>query len=1361
MNPRVKRLATDWKTYTGIMTALVSALSAAPEFFEKLTKGTRAAGSIVTGIKNLPTEGRWIAAGILAVAAVATLLAAWSRKSILLRPERFVLSADEPQHLVGREGEIRDLAEECERHPLVFLQGESGAGKSSMIQAGLLPFYLAGGKESGPAGRRLLPVRIDASSLGWGDGLRIELTRSLRNLNETDRSQLGSAKPLESDAFTWLAGVPRDASRQLLIVLDQIDDYAVAHRQHFVRGNTVVSAETFAKSSEDWSALAGLVRDGKIHVLIVCRSDAAGILEALRFDRAATFLLPRIEPKLISPVLDHVTSDDGKGEVISDPDFGWRQLRERLLNDLSIGGTSVLPVQLAVALDSLRRFRFLTPMEYSKFGGLRGLERLHIERHVREAARAVGADEIALLRGLMCLVTEDGAKTRRAKVADFQAAVGLNNPGPNDLQPVISHLVRGRILREQKAEDGSYLLLHHDYLARGVREAYRKTNYWDELLRDGSREFFQAFGWRQRWRALLPISAQCRLVIARIRGRFRYAAYRRFAGLSTLRLAPLVAFSVPIFGAGWWADRMLQAQVAEQVLAGISADREISEAEAQKWIQLAGARDAARFHAVRFALSEDTMVAKVKTRAEIFGHAVVGLDPSGAFSRTVLQTSILPSLNPRSTNKTYLSAAALIPFLRLDQTECRKTAATLSERMKTEKDSSGLSSLGDALAALSPKLDPKEVQPGAAALLVRMKTETERSNLSGLCRALRMLGTRLDAKEVQSSAAVLVECMRTETNTTSLYFLAETLGTLTTNLDAKSAQPLIAPLLKRMAAAEDTGTLTALADALIALSDRLEAKDAQTAAVELLELFKTKEENSGFGHYGLGEVLSAVLARLQPKDTQPIAAKLKNWIETEKESSKLYRLARTLNPLSSRLDAKDVQSLAAALVTRMKTQEDSEGLSSLGDALGALSARLETKDAQPGAHALAVRMKTEKDSSSFANLGNALSELSGQLETKDVQSSAAVLVERMKTEADSYSLYRLGYALGVMSLKLKAKEIEPGAAALVERIKMETNSSSLSSLCYALGTLSTNLEAQDAEPFAAALVERMKTEKDTDDLSNLGKALSTLSTNLESNDAQSLATALVERMKSERDRHVLSPLSEALGSLSAKLQAQDAQRLATALVDRMKAEKDSNDLAPLSQALGSLSAKLETKDAQPLAAALLERLKTETAGLYSLGDALGSLSAKLEAKDVRPFGAALLERMKRDEDSYVLSCLGNAMAALGAKLELKDGQPGAIALIERMKREKEMSSLFRLSEAFCRLEPVANATMARHDRVQQYADLLKLPLVVEGVRIVLLRGVGKVVGEEFEDNIWRFMDWATQSKEGQALHLDLRSRAGR
>ena len=490
------------------------------------------------------------------------LVAVLGRRSILLRPERFVISADDPEHLVGRDEEVKALAKACEQNALVFLQGESGTGKSALVLGGLLPHYQA--SRTGNEAARLLPIRIDASPLSWDNDLRVEVARALRDVSAEEQVRLGAtAGPGSGDPFSWLTALPIDAPCQVLLVLDQIDDYAVAHQVRFVRGHTVVAPEHFEEANADWAAIGSLVRKGSIHLLIVCRADAAGILDALRFTRARTILLPRIDQQLISPILDRVTQADEGAPVVADPEHGWLQLKAQLLRDLAAGGNQILPVQLAIGLDSVRRFRFLTPSEYAKNGGVRGLERLHIERHLHDAARAAGLQHDVLLRGLVCLVAEDGLKTKRATLQEFAQAIGVTGrPGAAALETIVEHLIRWRILRRQSGAEGDYLLLHHDYLARGVREVQRQANYWVELLRERARELEEAPGWRQRWRALLPLVAQARLFWGRLRGRFRYGEQRRLALWSTLRLLPVAVALALATGAGWWVDRVSQQQLA-------------------------------------------------------------------------------------------------------------------------------------------------------------------------------------------------------------------------------------------------------------------------------------------------------------------------------------------------------------------------------------------------------------------------------------------------------------------------------------------------------------------------------------------------------------------------------------------------------------------------------------------------------------------------------------------------------------------------------------------------------------------------------------------------------------------------------
>jgi predicted sugar kinase/membrane protein implicated in regulation of membrane protease activity len=1180
MSPRIQRLSSDWKTYVALIGAVSAAITAFTGLFNQFKNS-------IDALHDLPAQAKWVAALILAALALFLAIAAWSRRSILLRPDRFIVSADDPEQLKGRTIEVEALAKECEANPLVFLEGESGTGKSALVRAGLAAFLVDPAEK-----RQLIPVLLDASSLSWKEGLRIQLSRAVAGLSSEDRAQLGAPEQFGTDdVFREIGALPRHVPRRLLLILDQVDDYVVAHRNYMLRENKVLTSDELVQASPDWSALANLVTSDRLHLLLVCRNDIFSRLDSFRFAKVASFTLWRIDKQLITPLLDQVTEGDGKGAVVENPEYGWLQLKSRLLRDLSAGTQHILPIQLAVALDSLRRFRTLTLGEYARNEGARGLERLHIERHLSEIARSRRIDEGALLRGLMLLVIERGQKTQRATRQAFCNEVLSGGPPNADLLPVIEHLIRWRILRYQLSDDGEYLLLHHDFLARGVWEAHRQANRWAEFLRQRSREFKDALTWLQRWRALLPPIAQLRLLGARVRRRFSFGEHRAFAFWSVLRFVPLIAFLVCSYFAYVWVDIMRQEQFAEGIFAGLGTD-DVDENEARDWASLAAAKEEARLRAVRRGLAKPAVAAKLSDKASFLVHALIGLDPTGQFSRSFARQIVLPTIRDYRTPNDALSfVVKCIELLRLGHAETNTIATALIERMKTEKDIEVLSSLAKALGSLSGKPDTKAIQPLATALVERMKTEKDSESLSSLGKVLGSLSGKLDPKDVQPAAAALVQRMSTEKDTRALSRLGQALASLSEKLDPKDVQPLAAALVERMKTEKDSESLSSLGKVLGSLSGKLDAKDVQRLAAVLVERMKT-----------------------------------------EKDSESLSSLGKVLGSLSEKLDAKDIQPLAAALVERMKTEKDSESLSSLGKVLGSLSGKLDPKDVQPAAAALVQRMSTEKDTRALSRLGQVLASLSEKLDPKDVQPLAAALVERIKTEINTQNLFLLDEALGNLSEKLDAKDIQPLAAALVERMKTEKDSESLSSLGKVLGSLSGKLDPKDVQPAAAALVQRMSTEKDTRALSRLGQALASLSEKLDPKDVQPLAAALVERMKTEKDSESLSSLGKVLGSLSGKLDAKDVQRLAAVLVERMKTEKDSEALFSLGNVLSSLSEKLDPKDVQPAVVALVGQMKAEKDSrlLSSLGKTLVSFGAILRVEEAQTALGFLSERWYED-----------------------------------------------------------------------------------------------------------------------------------
>ena len=107
---------------------------------------------------NAGVLGLVVATVVLLATGLLLIVAGRRTGSRLLDPEAFRLDPRRPEHLIGRAEDVRLLLEKCEARPLMFLVGDSGSGKSAMLQAGLMPAATADG--------RLLPVYLDMADKG-------------------------------------------------------------------------------------------------------------------------------------------------------------------------------------------------------------------------------------------------------------------------------------------------------------------------------------------------------------------------------------------------------------------------------------------------------------------------------------------------------------------------------------------------------------------------------------------------------------------------------------------------------------------------------------------------------------------------------------------------------------------------------------------------------------------------------------------------------------------------------------------------------------------------------------------------------------------------------------------------------------------------------------------------------------------------------------------------------------------------------------------------------------------------------------------------------------------------------------------
>lgn len=271
----------------------------------------------------------WALTGLLLLLGAALLGRGLARKSRLLQPERLLIDPDNPDHLRGRTDEIRRLRAAVAARPLVFLEGESGCGKSALIRSGLIPALRGAGADAA-RDQALLPIYLDSYGEDWDQGPRERLVGAAwAALGEERRGRLGIAAeddlrqslfPAQGPSLfrrirTTLGLVP-------LLILDQFDDYQVSQRGHFLDGGRWIGADELAAASPTWRRIRDELGQDALHLLIVTRRDLYAGLEAVRFVPPAPHTLDRVEPAYIAALLEALTQPGADAHAVALPD--WR-----------------------------------------------------------------------------------------------------------------------------------------------------------------------------------------------------------------------------------------------------------------------------------------------------------------------------------------------------------------------------------------------------------------------------------------------------------------------------------------------------------------------------------------------------------------------------------------------------------------------------------------------------------------------------------------------------------------------------------------------------------------------------------------------------------------------------------------------------------------------------------------------------------------------------------------------------------------------------------------------------------------------------------------------------------------------------
>ncbi|WP_253910519.1 bifunctional serine/threonine-protein kinase/formylglycine-generating enzyme family protein, partial [Pyxidicoccus fallax] len=315
----------------------------------------------------------------------------------------------------GREADIRAVLERLRTRPLVLVAGDSGAGKSSLCRAGVLPRVAAGALDDGRErvtltlwpGRRPLDVLAAALAplLGWNEA---ELVAAL------------------ADRPAWLGQALREAhsrGRGLLLFVDQLEELLTLSEP--------VQAAHFARLLGELSLPAAGVR-----VLLAARGDFLTRLGALpglgdEVERALYILRP--------------LSAEGVREAIVGParsrgvTFESGELLQTLVASTAHGVGSLPLLQFALAELWERRNPAqgrITREALDAMGGVAGA----LSRHADGVLASLSpAEHAAARRLLLQLVTAEGTRLERGEDE-------LVEPSDEASRAALRALVEGRLV---------------------------------------------------------------------------------------------------------------------------------------------------------------------------------------------------------------------------------------------------------------------------------------------------------------------------------------------------------------------------------------------------------------------------------------------------------------------------------------------------------------------------------------------------------------------------------------------------------------------------------------------------------------------------------------------------------------------------------------------------------------------------------------------------------------------------------------------------------------------------------------------------------------------------------------------------
>jgi hypothetical protein len=790
---------------------------------------------------------------------------------------------------------------------MIWLVGESGAGKSSLLRGGILPLLRRDATK--------LPIYVDDWGDDWIAGPRYAVVDAL---NEACREAFGPQYALINDisrAFQELGTLRSRTGRLPIAMFDQFDDYQARHRTKFVVGRQpVISANALAQRNEFWRDISDLQSRGLIGCIFATRDDAAWALECVRFVEPLMFHLDRLARGVVLPLLEELTADD----VVTNPSGGWERLKQELCADLESKG-SVLPIQMKLAFRSLVGLKSLTPGEYRRNGSLRGLEARYIEDQVSEAAHHFEVDSADLRLVLLSMVdrvSETTVPVTRKIVLASATARGGNG---DKIEKALQHLEDKEIVRRRidPATRSVAWLLDHDYLCRGVLESDQRASPWQHVLNDAVDKFRAARGPFKRWKALLPPWTQFRLLVERVRGRITYRQARGFASLSTAKI--FINLPIVIVVAAFFAWAYLNTQeVSRQILSSIGVGTDVTTAQAL-W-KLSQSSYHAKTAVLTQAVTEEGSASWFLKRSPQILNATVGMN-SAMRERAI--HDVEPRCLARNFAKGLATDQACVDVILYADSGSPEAIRWILGGLQHDTKASPTPALEEALVAVAARIPPSRARGTFNEFVQAAEKNTYLTALPALKNAMVAVAEKMSVADEHSLFLQLLNAASVTTGGSTAMPLSNGMTLLAERFDKPNARSAYREVMRLVEHTPNSWAVLLVDTPLSTIVARLDNSDVQLAGAELTEAMRKTTDGTRWIAYWFG--LCAAAPRMSSPDVRSAFRELILVFQKFRNPKMLAIFGERLSAVADKLSDADAHELCAGLLSAMrKTSDDSQ-----------------------------------------------------------------------------------------------------------------------------------------------------------------------------------------------------------------------------------------------------------------------------------------------------------------------------------------------------------------------------------------------------------------------------------------------------